>query len=44
MVTFWGINDDVSWLGAAKPLLFDADDQPKQPAFDTVIKLGLETK
>ncbi|MBN2686111.1 MAG: endo-1,4-beta-xylanase [Pontiellaceae bacterium] len=42
MVTFWGINDDVSWLGAAKPLLFDAKDQPKQPAFDTVIKVADE--
>ncbi|MBN2686112.1 MAG: endo-1,4-beta-xylanase [Pontiellaceae bacterium] len=44
MVTFWGINDDVSWRKNGSPLLFDAQDQPKQPAFDTVIKLGLETK
>lgn len=44
MVTFWGINDDVSWLSAGRPLLFDAQNQPKQPAFDTVIKLGLEAE
>ena len=39
MVTFWGVNDDVSWLGASKPLLFDAQDQPK-PAFDAVISVA----
>ena len=44
MVIFWGVNDDVSWLGrmGVRPLLFDAQNQPKQPAFDTVIKLGAE--
>lgn len=40
MVTFWGINDDVSWLSRGRPLLFDGNDQPKQPAFDTVIKVA----
>ena len=39
VVTFWGVNDSVSWLSrqGAAPLLFDANDQPK-PAFDAVIK------
>jgi endo-1,4-beta-xylanase len=37
VVTFWGINDGVSWRRSGKPLLFDTDDQPK-PAFDAVIR------
>jgi endo-1,4-beta-xylanase len=37
VVTFWGINDGVSWRANGRPLLFDANDQPK-PAFDAVIK------
>ena len=37
MVTFWGINDAVSWRANGRPLLFDGNDQPK-PAFDAVIK------
>jgi endo-1,4-beta-xylanase len=36
VVTFWGINDGISWRANGKPLLFDANDQPK-PAFDAVI-------
>jgi endo-1,4-beta-xylanase len=36
VVTFWGINDGVSWRRQGSPLLFDANDQPK-PAFDAVI-------
>lgn len=36
VVTFWGINDAVSWRSQGHPLLFDANDQPK-PAFDAVI-------
>jgi endo-1,4-beta-xylanase len=36
LVTFWGVNDAVSWRANGKPLLFDGDDQPK-PAFDAVI-------
>ena len=36
VVTFWGINDGVSWRAQGRPLLFDADDKPK-PAFDAVL-------
>jgi len=36
MVTFWGVNDAVSWRAGGKPLLFDGSNQPK-PAFDAVI-------
>jgi endo-1,4-beta-xylanase len=36
MVTFWGVNDAVSWRAQGKPLLFDGDNQPK-PAFHSVI-------
>ena len=36
MVTFWGVNDGVSWRANGKPLLFDANNNPK-PAFDAVI-------
>jgi endo-1,4-beta-xylanase len=36
MVTFWGVNDAVSWRAAGKPLLFDGNDQPKL-AFNAVI-------
>jgi endo-1,4-beta-xylanase len=37
VVTFWGVNDAISWRANGKPLLFDGDDQPK-PAFDAVIR------
>jgi endo-1,4-beta-xylanase len=37
VVTFWGVNDAVSWRANGKPLLFDGNDQPK-PAFDAVIR------
>ena len=40
MVTFWGVNDGVSWRASGKPLLFDANNQPK-PAFDAVIRAAL---
>ena len=40
LVTFWGVNDAVSWRAQGRPLLFDGNDQPK-PAFDAVI---VETK
>lgn len=43
MVTLWGVNDGVSWRANGKPLLFDADNQPK-PAFDAVIRVALEAK
>jgi endo-1,4-beta-xylanase len=36
MVTFWGVNDDVSWRRQGKPLLFDGDNKSK-PAFDAVL-------
>jgi endo-1,4-beta-xylanase len=36
MVTFWGVNDAVSWRAQGKPLLFDGNNQPK-PAFHAVI-------
>ncbi|MDA1274430.1 MAG: endo-1,4-beta-xylanase [Verrucomicrobia bacterium] len=36
MVTFWGVNDAVSWRRSGSPLLFDGENQPK-PAFDAVI-------
>ena len=36
MVTFWGVNDGVSWRANGKPLLFDGNDLPK-PAFNAVI-------
>jgi endo-1,4-beta-xylanase len=43
MVTFWGVNDGVSWRANGKPLLFDANNQPK-PAFDAVIRVAHEVK
>jgi endo-1,4-beta-xylanase len=36
VITFWGINDAVSWRASGKPLLFDGDDRPK-PAFSAVL-------
>src|SRR6185437_9136970 len=36
VVTFWGVNDRVSWRAQGRPLLFDANNKPK-PAFDAVI-------
>jgi endo-1,4-beta-xylanase len=41
LVVFWGANDAVSWLGRARPLLFDGEDQPK-PAFQAVIDVASE--
>ena len=40
VVTFWGVNDGVSWRARGRPLLFDANDQPK-PAFDAVIHAAI---
>lgn len=37
MVTFWGVNDAVSWRAQGRPLLFDGSNQPK-PAFNAVIR------
>lgn len=39
VVTFWGVNDSVSWRSRGRPLLFDGDDQPK-PAFNAVIRIA----
>jgi endo-1,4-beta-xylanase len=36
MVTFWGVNDAVSWRSQGRPLLFDGENRPK-PAFNEVI-------
>lgn len=43
LVTFWGVNDAVSWRRFGKPLLFDGDDRPK-PAFHAVIGTAKETR
>jgi endo-1,4-beta-xylanase len=45
VVTFWGVNDGVSWRSNGRPLLFDREDQSK-PAFDAVIRVatGEQTK
>lgn len=37
MVTFWGVNDAVSWRRGGSPLLFNGDNRPK-PAFEAVIQ------
>jgi endo-1,4-beta-xylanase len=39
MVTFWGVNDAVSWRRFGTPLLFDGDNRRK-PAFDAVIRVA----
>jgi endo-1,4-beta-xylanase len=39
VVTFWGVNDGVSWRANGRPLLFDADDHPK-PAFTAVLDVA----
>jgi endo-1,4-beta-xylanase len=36
IVTFWGVNDAVSWRARGRPLLFDGNNQPK-PAFHAVL-------
>ena len=41
VVTFWGVNDGVSWRQRGHPLLFDGNDQPK-PAFAAVINVATE--
>lgn len=37
VVTFWGVNDAVSWRAQGKPLLFDGHHHPK-PAYHAVIE------
>ena len=39
VVTFWGVNDGVSWRAQGRPLLFNANNQPK-PAFDAVMRVA----
>jgi endo-1,4-beta-xylanase len=41
IVTFWGANDANSWRARGRPLLFDANAEPK-PAFDAVIRVATE--
>lgn len=43
IVTFWGVNDAVSWRRQGRPLLFDGDNKPK-PAFEAVINTAAEKK
>jgi len=38
-VTFWGISDRRSWRGGQKPLLFDAQLQPK-PAYQAILDVA----
>jgi endo-1,4-beta-xylanase len=38
LVTFWGVNDAVSWRAGGRPLLFDGQDRPK-PAYDAVLRV-----
>jgi endo-1,4-beta-xylanase len=42
MVTFWGVNDAVSWRRAGNPLLFDGNSQPKS-AFEAVLRVATVT-
>jgi GH35 family endo-1,4-beta-xylanase len=42
-VTFWGVNDGVSWLRNANPLPFDSNDQPKA-AFDAILRAATGQK
>lgn len=39
-VTFWGLSDRRSWRSRQRPLLFDAQLQPK-PAFQAILDIGL---
>jgi endo-1,4-beta-xylanase len=39
MVTFWGVNDAVSWRRDGNPLLFDGNNRPK-PAFEAVLRVA----
>ncbi|MFN8741509.1 MAG: endo-1,4-beta-xylanase [Pirellula sp.] len=43
VVTFWGVNDAVSWRAQGRPLLFDRDNVPKA-AFDAVTLQGAVAK
>jgi endo-1,4-beta-xylanase len=39
-VTFWGLSDRRSWRSGQRPLVFDAELQPK-PAYQAIIDVGL---
>jgi endo-1,4-beta-xylanase len=39
VVTFWGVNDSVSWRARGRPLLFDGNDEPKA-ALNAVIRVA----
>jgi GH35 family endo-1,4-beta-xylanase/enterochelin esterase-like enzyme len=41
VVTFWGVNDAVSWRARGYPLLFDGSNEPKR-AFYTVIETAAQ--
>lgn len=43
MVTFWGVNDAVSWRRFGSPLLFDGDNKPK-PAFEAVMRVATDAE
>jgi endo-1,4-beta-xylanase len=43
VITFWGVNDGVSWRRQGSPLLFDANDLPK-PAFYSVMGVATGEK
>lgn len=43
IVTFWGVNDGVSWRANGRPLLFDGENKPK-PAFDAVMAVAAEAR
>lgn len=43
MVTFWGVNDAVSWRRQGRPLLFDGENRPK-PAFHAVIRAAADRR
>jgi len=43
VVTFWGVNDAVSWRAQGRPLLFDGNNSPKA-AFDVVTLQGGNAK
>ena len=40
VVTFWGVNDAVSWRSRGQPLLFNGKNEPK-PAFEAVIQTAI---
>jgi GH35 family endo-1,4-beta-xylanase/enterochelin esterase-like enzyme len=41
VVTFWGVNDAVSWRAQGRPLLFDGNNNPKS-AFAAIVELKVD--